>query len=164
MIRRLLFVVLFALAGLDAASAQIVALGASNTAGKGVSSSEAYPAQLEAILSARGRPMSVSNAGVSGDTTTGILSRLAGAVPEGTKIVVLQVGWFNDGRRGVSGAERQANIAEINRQLKARGIRIINADGFVRAALQAGMRQADGIHLTPEGHRRVAQQVAAAIR
>jgi len=53
------------------ANAQIVALGASSTAGYGVGASAAYPAQLQAMLRAKGRPMSVGNAGISGDTTGG---------------------------------------------------------------------------------------------
>ena len=91
----------------EAAWAQVVALGASNTAGQGVSSSEAYPAQLEAMLAARGKNVRVANAGVSGDTTGGMLGRLDGDVPQGTRIVILQAG-FNDMRRGGGGAERQA--------------------------------------------------------
>jgi acyl-CoA thioesterase-1 len=163
MLKKLLLATVLTFAVFDAASAQVVALGASNTAGKGVGSSDAFPAQVEAILQARGRAMSVSNAGVSGDTTSGMLSRLSSSVPEGTKYVIVQFGG-NDVRRGGSPAERQANIAAINQQLRARGIRVINADGFVRSALQSGMKQADGIHLTVEGHKRVAQQIAAQIR
>jgi acyl-CoA thioesterase-1 len=48
--------------------------------------------------------------------------------------------------------------------LHARGIRTIEADGYVMAALRSGLRQADGIHMTAEGHRRVAEQLAASIR
>ena len=59
-----------------AASVNIVALGASNTAGKGVGSGEAFPAQLEAMLRAKGYDAHVTNAGVSGDTTAGMLARL----------------------------------------------------------------------------------------
>jgi acyl-CoA thioesterase-1 len=163
MLKRAVFIAFFTIAGFDAVSAQIVALGASNTAGKGVGSSDAFPAQVEVILRAQGRPMSVSNAGINGDTTAGMLSRLSRSVPDGTKYVILQFGG-NDARGGKSPAERKTNIASINQQLKARGIKIIHADGFVRTALQSGMRQADGIHLTVEGHRRVAQQIAAAIQ
>src|SRR5258708_19630311 len=71
-------------------NAQIVALGASSTAGYGVGASSAYPAQLEAILRAKGRPMSVSNAGISGDTTGGMLARLSSAAPNEPKIPILQ--------------------------------------------------------------------------
>ena len=58
------------------ADAQVVCLGASNTAGKGVSQQEAYPAQLEIMLRARHYDGGVANAGVSGDTTWGMLNRL----------------------------------------------------------------------------------------
>jgi acyl-CoA thioesterase-1 len=144
-------------------NAQIVALGASSTAGYGVGASSAFPAQLEQILRAKGRPMSVVNAGVSGDTTGGMLSRLSSAVPPGTKIVILQIAG-NDAMKGMSAADAQANRAEIRKQLHARGIRTIEADGYVFSALRSGLRQADGIHMTAEGHRRVAEQIAAQIR
>ena len=50
-------------------SAQIVALGASATAGYGLPSSESFPSQLQAMLRARGSATRVINAGVSGETT-----------------------------------------------------------------------------------------------
>ena len=107
--------------------------------------------------------MSVSNAGVSGDTTGGMLSRLPSAVPKGTRIVILQIAG-NDAMKRMSLVDAQANRAEIRRQLHARGIRTIEADGYVAAALRSGLRQPDGIHMTAEGHRRVAEQIAALIR
>jgi acyl-CoA thioesterase-1 len=145
------------------ASAQVVALGASNTEGRGVNSSESYPAQLQAMLQAKGSGMRVANAGISGDTTAGMLARLSSAVPEGTKIVILQFGG-NDRRVGISAATRQANIASIQQQLRKRGIKLVQADGFVRAAWSAGLVQQDHIHLTAEGHRRVAAQLLPSIR
>jgi acyl-CoA thioesterase I len=62
-----------------AAQAQVVALGASNTAGKGVAPQESYPAQLEAMLRAKGYSGHVVNAGLNGDTTAGMLARLDSA-------------------------------------------------------------------------------------
>lgn len=147
----------------DFASAQIVALGASNTQGRGVSSSEAFPAQLESILRARGSSTQVTNAGISGDTTGGMLSRLSSSVPEGTKIVIVQYGG-NDNRKGFDPTMRQANIASIEQQLRARGIKVVRADGLVRSALSAGMVQSDGIHLTAAGHRRVASELSRMVR
>jgi hypothetical protein len=67
----------------DTARAQIVALGVSNVAGRGVSSSEAFPAQLEQMLAAKGYNVHVANAGVNGDTNSGMLGRLDQAVPRG---------------------------------------------------------------------------------
>ncbi|OQW60309.1 MAG: hypothetical protein A4S14_18885 [Proteobacteria bacterium SG_bin9] len=163
MLKRLLIVAALTLAGTTGANAQIVALGASNTAGYGVGASAAFPALIEQMLSARGKPMSVSNAGVSGDTTGGMLARLSSAAPAGTKIVLLQIAG-NDAFRGMSAATAAANRAEIRKQLHARGIRTIEVDGLVQATVRSGLRQADGIHMTAEGHRRVAAQIAAQIR
>lgn len=163
MFRSLVVAALLSFATVTNADAQIVALGASNTAGYGVGAAAAFPAQLQDILRANGRPMSVTAAGVSGDTTAGMLARLSSAVPAGTKIVVLQIGG-NDRSKGIDPAIAAANRADIRKQLQARGIRTVEADGYVLSALQGGLKQLDGIHLTAEGHRRVAQQLAASIR
>src|SRR5580692_13093023 len=83
----------------NAAPLNIVALGASNTAGQGeghhpggVPRNQAFPAQLEAMLRAKGIDAHVCNAGVAGDTVGGMLRRLDSAVPNGTQIVILQTG------------------------------------------------------------------------
>src|SRR3712207_3463798 len=81
----------------DPARAQtIVALGASNTEGMGrgrtnlgVPREQAYPAQLERLLRARGVNAPVINAGIAGDTTAGMLARLDAAVPSGTRVLIL---------------------------------------------------------------------------
>jgi acyl-CoA thioesterase-1 len=92
-----------------------------------------------------------------------MLARLSSAVPEGTKIAILQIAG-NDAMKGMSLTDAAANRAEIRRRLHARGIRTIEADGYVQSAVRSGLRQPDGIHMTVEGHRRVAEQLAAAIR
>jgi acyl-CoA thioesterase-1 len=136
-----------------AAAVNIVAFGASNVAGKGVGTGYAFPARLEALLRARGYDASVSNAGISGDTTSGMLGRLESAVPNGTQIVLLAIFRLNDGRRGISDAEHAANTRTIMGRLRARGIKIIpvNIDGLPR--------QSDGIHLTAAGHETVAARL-----
>ena len=163
MLRRLMVVAFLVLAGMTESRAQIVALGASSTAGYGVGREAAFPTLVGQILRKRGRPMTVRNAGISGDTTGGMLARLSSAVPEGTRIVILQIGG-NDAFKHMSPVAAAANRAEIRRRLHARGIRTIEADGLVLAALRSGLRQPDGIHMTAEGHRRVAEQIAAQIR
>jgi acyl-CoA thioesterase-1 len=92
-----------------------------------------------------------------------MLARLSSAVPEGTKIVILQFGG-NDFRRNAPPEMRQANIASIQQELRKRGIRMVQADGLVRSARAAGLVQPDGVHLTPEGYRRVAAQLLPSIR
>jgi acyl-CoA thioesterase-1 len=62
-------------------SAQVVALGASATAGYGLPPSESFPAQLQTMLQARGSATRVINAGVSGETTAQILARVTVRCP-----------------------------------------------------------------------------------
>ena len=145
-------------------SAQIVALGASATAGYGLAPSESFPSKLQAMLQARGSPTRVINAGESGETTSQILARVNSSVPEGTRIVILTIFMLNDRTRGVSPAMHQSNVAGIREQLRARHIRIIDAAGLIAAAARAGMLQRDGIHLTAEGNRRVAAGLMASLR
>jgi acyl-CoA thioesterase I len=135
--------------------AQIVALGASVVQGFGVSSGEAFPEQLQAMLRAKGKQYSVSNQGVYGDTTAGVLSRLDSAVPEGTRIVILMIGG-NDVRRGGSAADAGAGVGQIMSRLQARKIRVINAMPLYKAARSKGMVVADGIHLNAAGQKYVA--------
>ena len=78
----------------EAAPVNIVAIGASNTAGWGVGLENAYPAQLQALLRKRGIKANVTNAGIPGDVTAGMLRRLDSAVPAGTNVVILQPGSF----------------------------------------------------------------------
>jgi acyl-CoA thioesterase-1 len=138
--------------------AQVVALGASVVQGYGVGSGEAFPQQLEAMLHAKGKQYSVSNQGSYGDTTAGVLARLDGAVPQGTRIVILLIGG-NDVRRGATVAQSKAGTGEIIARLNARKIRVINAAPYYAAARSKGMVLPDGIHLTAEGQRYLATQL-----
>ena len=56
-------------------------LGDSLVAGFQLKASDAFPAQLERALKARGHSVEIINAGVSGDTTAGGLERLSGLFP-----------------------------------------------------------------------------------
>ena len=153
----LLLAFLFSAVGAEAASINIVALGASGTAGRGqgrhsggVSPEEAFPAQLESMLRARGYDAHVTNAGIAGDTTDGMLARLDSSVPDGTRLVILQPG-TNDGRRGAS-AGAATNVPQIIQKLRARGIKVIMAQ-MRSGASEIGP---DGQHLTARGNSLVA--------
>jgi acyl-CoA thioesterase-1 len=139
-----------------AAEINIVALGASNTYGKGVARGSDYPAQLQAMLRAQGHNARVANAGINGDTTAGMARRLDSAVPARTQVVILQPGG-NDRRKG-SGAERGDNVEGIVGRLNARGIKVIMLESVLRG-MPAQLRQPDGTHLTPEGYRALAAQL-----
>lgn len=145
-------------------SAQIVALGASATAGYGLPPSESFPAQLQAMLQAKRSTTRVINAGISGETTAQILARTNSSVPDGTRIVILSIFPLKDGHRGISPAMHQANMAAIHQQLRARHIRVIDASGLIVSAAKAGLLQRDRIHLMAEGNRRVATALLASVR
>jgi acyl-CoA thioesterase-1 len=138
-----------------AATAQIVAFGASNTAGYGVGADQAWPARLEAMLRAKGYQATVANAGISGDTTVGMLERLDSAIPDGTGLVILAIFPYNDAGKGISLADHAANIQKIESRLGARGIRNISAIPYVSDL----PRQPDSIHLTAEGHATLAERL-----
>jgi acyl-CoA thioesterase-1 len=138
-------------------SAQVVCLGASNTAGKGVAPRDAYPAQLEVMLQAKGYTGRVANAGISGDTTAGMLARLDTAVPPGTRVVILQPGG-NDARRGTV-EQRNDNISQIVERLKARQIAVVMLENAMLGAIPGQFHQPDGEHLTPEGYRQIAAEL-----
>jgi acyl-CoA thioesterase I len=114
-----------ALALSSVAQAQIVVIGDSNIAGKGVASSENYPAKLAAALRARGYTGTVTNAGVNGDTTQGVLGRLDSDVPQGTKVAIVWVGVNDIRRHGASIESVRANKQEIVNRLRARGIKVV---------------------------------------
>ena len=142
------------------ALAQIVALGASNIAGRGVGSSEVFPAQLERMLAAKGYNVHVSNAGISGDTNAAMLARLDQAVPDGTRIVLLGTrgGSFNARRLGQG--DQKGEFASIVTRLRSRGIKVllVTGSGIGRKYLQP-----DGIHLSAEGHAVLAAQMLPSV-
>jgi acyl-CoA thioesterase-1 len=103
---------------------RIVAFGDSLMAGYQLGPGEAFPEQLEAALRDRGHAVEVANAGVSGDTTSGGLSRLDWSVPHETDLVILGLG-ANDMLRGVDPAVTRTNLEQMIERLKARGIEIV---------------------------------------
>ena len=64
---------------------KMVVLGDSLSAGLGLSGADAFPAKLQKALKAKGIAVDMTNAGVSGDTSSGGRDRLDWSVPEGTK-------------------------------------------------------------------------------
>ena len=91
---------------------RIVILGDSITAGYGLDPQEAYPALLQKKIDAASLPYSVTNAGVSGDTTAGGLRRVAWALGKGADILVVALGG-NDGLRGISPEQTEKNLSGI---------------------------------------------------
>ena len=135
-----------------AAAVNIVALGASNTWGWGVR--VGYPERLEALLRAKGCDAHVANAGISFDTTRGMLNRLDAAVPDGTQIVILQPG-NNDTRFFGTEEQRAANIDAIVQKLRMRKIYVI----VLEPVFPPDYYQWDRIHYKAKGHAKIAEDL-----
>ena len=102
----------------------IVAFGDSLTAGYGLAANEAFPVQLQRALDAKGLAVNVVNAGVSGDTSAGGLSRLDWSVPVGTDAVILELG-ANDALRGFDPEITRKALDTMLRRLKERKISVL---------------------------------------
>ena len=154
LVRGLSAIAIWAIAG--AAHAQVVALGANITAGTTVGERAAYPARLESLLQSLGYNVQVTNAGVDGDTTAGMLARLDNAVPDGTKVVILAAGEGigNDQQTGETRSQANVDIDSMVSRLQARQIAVIPAAGAFANETSAGLSehlQPDGVHLTAQG-------------
>ena len=121
-----------AAAGLAAAQAgaaepyRIVAFGDSLMAGYQLAPGESFPEKLQAALAAKGHDVEVIGAGVSGDTTSGGLARLDWSVPDGTDLVILELG-ANDMLRGIAPALTEQNLDAMLKRLAQRGIGVLLA-------------------------------------
>jgi acyl-CoA thioesterase-1 len=105
---------------------KIVVFGDSLVAGYGLAASEAFPAVLQKMLTEKGQAVTLTNAGVSGDTASGGLARLDWSVPDGTQGVILELG-ANDMLRGTDPAVTKDALEKIITRLKERGIAVLLA-------------------------------------
>ncbi len=103
---------------------KMVVLGDSLSAGLGLSASAAFPQRLQKSLESKGIKVDMINAGVSGDTSSGGRDRLDWSVPEGTEVVILELG-ANDALRGTDPAVTRAALTDILTRLKARKIAVL---------------------------------------
>jgi acyl-CoA thioesterase I len=108
----------------SASRPRIVFLGDSLTAGLDLPRESSVPSLIQARLNAEGYQYEVVNAGVSGDTSAGGLSRLDWALEGDVKILVLELG-ANDGLRGLPVAQMKQNLSEIMARATRRGITIM---------------------------------------
>ncbi len=125
MLMTLLLVPPAAVAGDPAAEPlKILVLGDSLTAGYGMATGEAFPAQLEQALLAAGHEVEVISAGVSGDTSAGGLARLDWALADQPQVVIIELG-ANDALRGLPPEETRQNLEAIILRLKQEGIAVL---------------------------------------
>lgn len=138
---------------------RIVGFGDSLMAGYGLDAGQSFPEKLEKALRDKGHDVVITNAGVSGDTTSGGLSRLDWSVPDGTQLVILELG-ANDMLRGIGPEITEKNLDAIIARLKERNIDVLLA-GMLAApnlgqdyqaafdAIYPGLAEKYGITLYP---------------
>ncbi len=116
------------ISALPAAAEQmtLVALGDSLTAGYGLPAEEGFVPQLQAWLRAEGADVEVINAGVSGDTTAGGLSRIGWTLdgaPDTDAIMIALGG--NDLLRGFAPKATRQYIEGMMDEVAARGLPVL---------------------------------------
>jgi acyl-CoA thioesterase-1 len=125
---------------------RIVGFGDSLMAGYGLNPGESFPERLETALRAKGHDVVIANAGVSGDTTSGGLARLDWSVPEGTRLVILELG-ANDMLRGVDPGIVEKNLDTMLAQLKKKDVAVLLAGMLAAPNLGPDYQAAfDGIY------------------
>ena len=165
----------------------ILILGDSLSAGLGVNYDQAWPSLLQSRINKIGSSYSVINAGVSGDTTSGGISRLPRLLKKySPEILILELGG-NDGLRGTSLKAIEKNLRDIINSaqssnitvlligvqlppnygmLYTKGFEEIFSDlakeysldliqGSLRAMVNEGLMQSDGIHPNVLGHQQI---------
>jgi acyl-CoA thioesterase I len=93
--------------------------GTSITAGLGLEPDSAYPMLIQRKIDSAGLPFDVVNAGVSGETSSGLLDRLDWLLRARFDVLVLESG-ANDGLRGIPTATLQANLETALDRIKAK--------------------------------------------
>ena len=103
---------------------KILALGTSLTQGLGLPPGTELTALLQARLKASGVDATVINAGVSGDTSAGGLSRLDWSLADNPSAAIVELG-SNDALRGIDPAQTEKNLSAILAKLKAAHIPVL---------------------------------------
>jgi acyl-CoA thioesterase I len=108
-------------AGPPAPSARktVLFVGTSLTAGLGLEPDSAYPLLIQRKIDSAGLPFEVVNAGVSGETSSGLLDRLDWLLRGNFSVMVLETG-ANDGLRGIPTATLKTNLESALDRVRAK--------------------------------------------
>jgi len=132
--KKLLLILISGLVMIQASFAPqvIVFYGDSLTAGYGLDPEVAFPSLVEKALREKGKEVKVVNAGLSGETTAGGLSRLDWVLRQRVDIFVLELG-ANDGLRGLPLEQTEKNLQAIIDKVRAKnpGVKIVIAGMMV---------------------------------
>lgn len=103
---------------------EILALGDSLTAGYGLMDEDGFVPKMRAWLAAQGLEVRLVNAGVSGDTTAGGLSRVDWSLTPSTDAVIVALGG-NDLLRGIDPSVSRANLEGILKIAQEKGLEVL---------------------------------------
>jgi len=104
----------------------IIAVGDSLTAGLGVMEHKAWPALMEKELQKTGHQWQVINAGISGETSSGMISRVKWILAQHPDIVILETG-ANDAFRGISPSVVRKNITKAVQMFQKDDVAVVLA-------------------------------------
>src|SRR4051812_43514361 len=97
---------------------KILFAGTSLTAGLGLDRDSAFSYLLQQKIDSAGLPFETVNAGVSGETSAGLLERLDWLLRGDFDVLVIETG-ANDGLRAIDATAIRKNLSEIVRRVKA---------------------------------------------
>lgn len=103
---------------------RVVFLGDSLSAGLGLAEADAFPSIVQNLLRETGHEVDVVNAGVSGDTSAGGLSRIDWVLRQQPQILVIELGG-NDALRGQPLENIEDNLRQIIRRGRESGARVV---------------------------------------
>jgi acyl-CoA thioesterase-1 len=109
-----------------AAPIRILAFGDSLTSGYGLDEADAFPVKLERALAAAGYRVTVTNAGVSGDTSADGRARLDWSLADPYDYAVVELG-ANDALRGLDPEMAYANLDAVLAGLAAKRVKTLLA-------------------------------------
>ena len=117
-------IALTAVAAAPAPAPRLLVLGDSLSAGYGLAHDDGFQAQLQRALQSAGHTVSIIDGAVSGDTSAGGRARLDWVLADGADAAIVELG-ANDGLRGVSPADMEANLSAILDALAKRHIPVL---------------------------------------
>ncbi|MBO3699629.1 arylesterase [Roseivirga sp. E12] len=103
---------------------RIVFFGDSITAGYGLSTEQAFPALIQQKIDSSEMAYQVINAGLSGETSAGGLSRIDWILKTKPDIFILELGG-NDGLRGLSLDETEKNLTTMIQKVRGRNPEVV---------------------------------------
>lgn len=132
---------IFCTSAVAAEPVEVVALGDSLTAGYGLPQGQGLVPKLQAWLDEQGVDAKVVNAGVSGDTTRGGLSRVEWSLSDQSDAMIVALGG-NDLLRGIDPTSSRENLAAILDIAAARDLPVLLVGLEAPSNYGAGFKEA----------------------